>query len=307
MLIRVLLRDINSCVSALIAAQRLPPILKFPTAGEHHENQYSFIHLSAMDPTRSEQLEQTKAGIRDLVREQVVLQDLSARGVQPLQLESEHQPVEEPILKYDNLWGLRWPVFCNITDIQVLEDARDVNSERKSFQSTTPDGFHPIAFEPATNPPQSKLRISIGEVGNMSFWEERSEGLEAPDDLLVVAEEGERFIAVLDFVRQVGDWLQTNREKIEILLLESVVPENLYFGGFSPTWPETLEGGESVFAVSINVLEDQSVTWENLAFLAGARVETRVESAGEESMEYFDALRQIKEQNRQRGEGIHFV
>jgi hypothetical protein len=132
----------------------------------------------------------------------------------------------------------------------------------------------------------------------MSFWEEESEGLEAPDDLLVVAEEGERFIAVLDFVRQVGDWLQTNREKIETLLLESVVPENLYFGRFSPTWPETLEGGESVFAVSINVLEDQSVTWENLAFLAGARVKSRVESAGEESMEYFDALRQIKEQNR---------
>jgi hypothetical protein len=57
-----------------------------------------------------------------------------------------------------------------------------------------------------------------------------SEGLEAPDDLLVVAEEGEKFIAVLDFVRQVVDWLQTDREKIEILLLESIVPENLYFG-----------------------------------------------------------------------------
>lgn len=115
---------------------------------------------------------------------------------------------------------LRWSIFDDMSDVQVMDDPNSLTTTLSSFSD------HPIAKEHATNVPQGEIQFNAQTM--MEF-----EGLdfEEPDELVVTRADGET-VTVGDVVTQLHSYFNLHKATI----LECLAP--IYNAGRS-----TEEGG----------------------------------------------------------------
>ncbi|RYP18515.1 hypothetical protein DL765_003890 [Monosporascus sp. GIB2] len=108
---------------------------------------------------------------------------------------------------------LDWPVFAPITSIRVLD--LDDDTQQPQWTALFRDGepHHPVAQEPAHNPPVSRMRIAINASVGAGGWQSfRVSGQRlAP---LVIANHDGASITVAQFVREFASYALRHHDKL---------------------------------------------------------------------------------------------
>ncbi|KAF1844223.1 uncharacterized protein K460DRAFT_290793 [Cucurbitaria berberidis CBS 394.84] len=115
----------------------------------------------------------------------------------------EQSPIR---LRLDLLERLHWDVFGSLEDIQV-KNKKDI---------LTPFSGHRIASESLANPPFTNIEVNIDRCTQKAALDETNEDedpYEAPEPLVINKEDGSP-ISLQDFVFQVHEYLNANKEQL---------------------------------------------------------------------------------------------
>ncbi|RYP78735.1 hypothetical protein DL771_000402 [Monosporascus sp. 5C6A] len=106
---------------------------------------------------------------------------------------------------------LDWPVFAPISSIRVLD--LDEDTRQLQWTALLRDGepHHPVAQEPAHNPPVSRMRIIINASFGARYWDNFNVPSRRPAPLVIANHDGVP-ITVAQFVRELGSYALRHRD-----------------------------------------------------------------------------------------------
>ncbi|KAF9877959.1 hypothetical protein CkaCkLH20_04535 [Colletotrichum karsti] len=107
-----------------------------------------------------------------------------------------------PVLREDRLALLYWPVFGDISEVEVCEVAKDFTSERRPFEG------HPMADEPATNYGLTEMIVRIDQLATDNV---HSDGRGEDPELVIKRDDGGP-VTIGDFVTQAHPFFNLHKE-----------------------------------------------------------------------------------------------
>ncbi|KAF6823886.1 hypothetical protein CMUS01_10487 [Colletotrichum musicola] len=162
-----------------------------------------------------------------------------------------------PILRMDALRRLYWPVYEDISKVQVFDDPEEdeEDSPKRPFLG------HPLANEPVTNYGMTELLMKIGIQEDKEAHTLSNDDYEGPR-LLVKREDGGA-ITFGDFVTQIHPFLQEHKQETMELWEEYLgkVPEDdiIFFRFCDTDHPRCLSSLDEVLTV---VIELKQSSWK---------------------------------------------
>jgi hypothetical protein len=115
----------------------------------------------------------------------------------------EEQGDNRPPLNIEAFQRLRWKVFDDIQDIQVTEDAGDMDAIWRPFAG------HSMSFEFSTQPPVSSMKVDLGSFNHNDFWGDAC--LDPPVPTLIKHDD-RSYLTMKDFVEQFGKYIKDLKE-----------------------------------------------------------------------------------------------
>ncbi|RYP09944.1 hypothetical protein DL764_000986 [Monosporascus ibericus] len=128
---------------------------------------------------------------------------------------------------------LDWPVFAPITSIRVLD--LDDHTKQPQWTALFRDGkpHHPVAQEPAHNPPVSRMRITINASFGARRWNNFRVTERQPAPLVIANHDGAP-ITVAQFVREFGSYALRHRDVLTEIWDTTPTPNPFYYAFCGP-------------------------------------------------------------------------
>ena len=136
---------------------------------------------------------------------------------------------------------IRWPVFGELSDIQVLDDPRDTNSATKPYLNDKDGSFHAVSDSAVTDPPCSQTTIYVdclNEYSSLTFEncdcpyvEPDASGMVAADPVVQcmsreqLEKSIERTRKLMQEAARKLDFIEAAQLRDEVLRLEDILKE----------------------------------------------------------------------------------